>query len=145
MSINDLPGEPFSTFALLLPAAAPISSSDRIVIVQGGFSRQIPAVQIIGSTSPTIPPAGATYLVLSTDTFVAITKNYANIVQLPSGPTFGQRTVIADCGGSAGSYPITIAAGAGDTIDGIAAYLLITNWQSVELQYVQALNLWKVM
>jgi len=137
--------ETFTQFVQQAPLASQVQTSDLIPIIQGGVTKRIPAPQIGGASSPTLTTTGATYDVLATDTFVAVAKTVANTVQLPSGPTFGQRLMVADCGGNASAYPITIAAGAGDTIDGIAAYLMVSDWQSVELQYIQALNLWKVM
>lgn len=137
--------ETFTQFVQQAPLATQVQTSDLACIIQNGQTKRIPAAQIGGAASPTVPPAGATYAVLPTDTFIAIAKLTANTVQLPSGPTFGQRIMVADCAGNASTYPITVAAGAGDTIDGLAAYLMLTDWQSVELQYIQALNLWKVM
>jgi len=139
----DAPAEPFAQFVLLLPAATQVNTSDYVAIVQGGRTKRIPAAQIIGAASPTVVSVAGVYNALPSDTFLAVTKTVANTIQLPSGPSFNQRLTVADCLGNAGTYPITIAAGAGDTIDGIAALNLFASWQSANLQYVQALNLWK--
>ena len=135
--------ETFTQFVQQAPAATPPNTSDLLALIQGGVTKHIPAAQIIGVASPTIVSAAGAYAVKSSDTFLAVTKTVANTIQLPSGPSFNQRLTVADCLGNAGTYPITIAAGAGDTIDGIAALNLFANWQSANLQYVQALNLWK--
>jgi hypothetical protein len=135
--------ETFTYFVQTAPLAASINTSDLLALIQGGQTKRIPAAQLLSASSPTIVSAAGAYDVLTTDTFLAVTKTIANTIQLPSGPTFNQRLTVADCLGNAGTYPITIAAGAGDTIDGIAALNLFANWQSANLQYVQALNLWK--
>lgn len=135
--------ETFTQFIQGAPVALQANTSDLIPIIQGGVTKGIPAAQAIGAASPTLLTTGLSYSVLTTDTFLAIAKSSPNTVHLTSGPTFNQRLTVADCGGNAGSNPITIVPGAGDTIDGIGAFVLLSNWQSVNLQYIQALNLWK--
>jgi hypothetical protein len=139
-----LASETFTAFVQGAPRAAQVQSGDLVPVVQGGMTKQIPAVQLVGAASPTLIQEGSTYPVTSTDTFIGVANTVATTIQLPTGLTFNQRLVVADCLGNAGTYAITILPGAGDNIDGISQFRLIDNWQSASLQYIQALNLWKL-
>jgi len=135
--------ETFTEFTLNCPSAQQILSSGYAVIVQSGRSYKIPAGQLIGATNPTLITEGSTYDAAITDTFVGVANTVATTINLPANLTFNKRITIADCLGNAGSLAITILPGSGDNIDGISVYRLISNWQSVNLQYIQSLNTWK--
>ena len=157
--------ETFTQFVTQAPAANTIGAADRFALIQGGVTKKLPPSVLeafmalyfdpLGAAAaaaaaaqtdytPTIITVGASYNAVPTDTFIAVSKTSLTTIHLLSGLSVGKRLTIADCGGYAGTYPITVAPGGGDTIDGGATFIMPFNWQSIGLQYVPGLHLWKV-
>lgn len=134
----------FTTFVQNAPAASAPSVSDYVALAQGDITKKFPLMSIVAFCEPTVITAGATYALGQNDAFLAVSKTSLTNIQLLAGLTSGRTLVVADCGGYAGDYPITITPGSGDEIDGMPFIRLISAWQVTGLQYIPALHLWKV-
>lgn len=79
----------------------------------------------------------AAYTVADDDTFVGVDRAGAVAITLPAGAD-GQRIVIKDLSGLAGTNNITITPDGIETIDGAATKVINTNYGSIELLWLGA-------
>ncbi len=84
----------------------------------------------------TIVTAAGGYTVQAGDYVVTIKKTVpaTTIVTLPASPTTSRSLIIKDGTGNCGTYNITLN-GNGKTIDGSATYVMIANYEAVEIIY----------
>lgn len=111
-----------------LPAAASISGSEWVWIVQGGTSKrtQTGAIATINNVNPalylptTMVTSGATYAALTTDVLIVINKTVGSptTVVLPLSTTKSGLYYIKDGKGDAATNNITIDASGGELFDG---------------------------
>jgi len=73
---------------------------------------------------------GPTFIVTN-QFFNAVTNSVTNVI-LPSGAVLGQRHVVKDISGTAGSANITVTPSGGFTIDGLVTTDLVNNYEAIE-------------
>jgi len=95
-----------------------------------------PSVETGGAGAPsgTYTSVGAgNYTVLTTDGIIGKTSitSGGDTVTLPSSAEVGQTFTIKDVNGTSATDPITIDTAGGELIDGVATYVISSNYQSI--------------
>jgi hypothetical protein len=128
--------EQFGAFVLSRTAVSP-GATDLMPIVRGGktFAGSAGALASLATSGPivvggTIVSAGASYQATASDYFICWKTGGAGTVTLPQSPVQWRTVLVKDCGGLAGTNPITVAPFAG-TIDGSPSFTLNSNHQSI--------------
>jgi len=121
-----------------------IGSDGEILTVVGG----LPAWAVAsggagaGGVVPTTLETTATITITDSDFLVALSGT--TTVNLPATPSDGQRHIIKDSLGTAGSVNITIN-GNGSPIDNISSTSLINNYEAKTVIYMGALGQWQLV
>ncbi len=140
--------DPLALLAAIIEAATvatEANAADSLALLQGGAIKSLTPALLQTTNFPTVITTGATYNVLAADTFLAVNKASLTSIQLPSALTVGRQIAVADMGGSAETYPITVLPGGGDTIEGQSNFALLFAWQACAFEYVPVLSMWKVI
>jgi hypothetical protein len=150
--IYPAPGDAFNSLAVDLPVTLSpgltflaVPAVDAWLVVTGGGIGEAPtdgrmygrqggawvAVPPPGTPPPAVTiTAGGTANVLPGVGRVFVNAGAAVTVVLPNNDC-----LVMDRGPQAGSFPITVQAPAGTTIDGNPSYVLVTNWASARFVY----------
>lgn len=94
---------------------------------------QVPLVKSNDAVKVTTPGAYP-YTTLGNDYVIAVNTSAARTINLIASPVTGQSYRIKDATGTAGTFNITVTPNAG-TIDGVATYIINTNYGSVDVVY----------
>lgn len=115
----------------------PVQSTDRLAVVRGAGPTYYVTIDAFLSTVAGLPvfvttvlPAGFSgYLWVNNTTAAPLT------ITLPPGPGNGQRVVVKDAAGNAGTDTITVQGSGGDLIEGVAFLDLVHNYSWLHLVF----------
>ncbi len=127
------PTEALATIIANAPVADTPSSSDVLLLLQGGLLKRLPANALPAlETIPTEVVNQATYNATIDDQAILVNRSPAGatVINLPSNPGAGRRMLIKDIAGNNAGYGITIG---NATIDGIVGGTITANYGYVWL------------
>ncbi len=127
------PTEALATIIANAPVADTPSSSDVLLLLQGGLLKRLPANALPAlETIPTVVVNQATYNATIDDQAILVNRSPAGatVINLPSNPGAGRRMLIKDIAGNNAGYGITIG---NATIDGIVGGTITANYGYVWL------------